>query len=152
MYFGRPSTDPALPDAIIEQLTQAYRDAVTDATVTAFTLTATSDLGFTLDVTGHELPTSPETTDPFTLLSARLTGQTAMADPLLHVALTAAMCARVTATLYTRGHACTRQFAHATALGPVLDAGRTDHGDGYMLTFDLDAALMADGARLTQYA
>lgn len=152
MYFGRAATDPALPDTIVGRLTQAYRNAAIDGAVTAFAITIVSDFGFTLDVTGHQLPAQVLGADPFAVLTTHMTGQPTMAEPLLHVALTAAMCARATATLYTDGRARTRRFAHATALGPAIDAGPSDHEDGYLLTFELDAASLADGARLTRGA
>lgn len=154
MYFGRPATDPRLPDTIVDHLAHAYNKAVAEETVTAFTLTVDSDLGFTLEVTGHQLPPQGDDADGFAILSALMTGQAVGPDPLLHVALAAAMCARATATLYTRSHARTRQFAHATALGPVIDiaTGPTEHEDGYLLAFELDAASLADGAQLTKNA
>lgn len=83
---------------------------------------------------------------PNALLAAYLVGRAAGPTPLPEVGLAAAMSARATVTVYQDGAPRTQQFAHATALGPDVDAGPSDHADGYVISFDLDPALFADDA------
>lgn len=151
MYFGVPAADPTLPDAIVRQLAEAYDHARAEGAVAAFVVTAISDLGFTLDVTGRHLPATPDSPDASAsaILATYLVGCAAGREPLLHIGLAAAMCARVTATVYRHHRAHIQQFAYGSPLGPEVDAGPSDHEDGYFIALDLDPALLADNARLS---
>lgn len=74
-----------------------------------------------------------------------------MKSPLDQLGMTAAMCAKATATVHHAGQAFTQHFATATPLGPIIPADPQTGAppDGYVIEFEIDRIRLPEDARLT---
>lgn len=150
-YFGTAGTNRPRSEAIVDLLDRAYQQAVDEGRVGAFSIdistapsSPSADRCFTLRVAGHELSSEPgESARPAPLTSV-MTACFAGPQPLKQVTMTAAVCAKATATAYRDGRAFTQNFAVATPLGPItVSEPESDApADGYAIAFELDRTLL----------